>query len=338
MSRRKVLAAAVGGLAGWGLWQARGGGGRAVAAAAGTPNREPVVRTTKALGTDVSVTIAGADAATVDRAVAAAFAELREVEDVLSVYRPDGQVGRLNRFGTVDGASPHLLAVLAASAETSRRSDGAFDITVQPLWDLHAAVARAGRVPTDEEVEKARRLVDWRRVTVDGGRVRLGGAGMAVTFNGIAQGYATDRVAAVLRANGVAHALVDVGELAPIGRKTDGTPWTAGIQHPREPDAYAAVARLDGRCLATSGDYATAFDPDRTRHHIFDPATGRSPAALASVSIAAPTAMEADALSTAVFVLGPDKGRRLVERTPGADALFVLKDGSAFKTAGFPSV
>jgi thiamine biosynthesis lipoprotein len=347
LTRRKVLTAAVGGVAGWGLWQARGRLDGAPAAgtahgADGPPGHVAAaeVRTTKALGTEVSVTVAGGDPARTDRAVAAAFAELHEIEAVLSIYKADGEVARLNRHGVLDAAHPHLLAVLTAALATSRRTGGAFDVTVQPLWDLYASAARAGRRPAAHEVDAVRRKVDWRRVEVTGTRVRLDGPGVAVTFNGIAQGYATDRVADVLRAQGVAHALVDVGELHPIGTKPDGTAWTAGVQHPREPDAYAVVARLDGRCLATSGDYATTFGADdgRREHHIFDPATGRSPPELASASVVARTAMAADALSTAVFVLGLARGRRLIESTPGADALFILKDGSSTSTAGFPAV
>ncbi len=109
-----------------------------------------------------------------------------------------------------------------------------------------------------------------------------------------------------------------------------------GIQHPRIEDAYISVAKLDGRCLATSGDYATSFSPDHRDNHIFDPRTGKSPTELASVSVLAESGLVADGLSTALFVLGPEQGLRLIEATPGADALFVLKDGRTLATRGFP--
>ena len=179
-------------------------------------------------------------------------------------------------------------------------------------------------------------MAEVRARTVAGRRVRLTDKGMAITLNGIAQGYAADRVRSVLQSHGVTNALVDVGELAPVGTKSSTQPWTAGIQHPREPDAYVSLARLNGRCLATSGDYATAFSPDKRYNHIFDPATGCSPLEFSSVSVVAPTATEADALSTAVFVLGLEKGAELVRATNGADALLVRKDGSVVRTDGFP--
>jgi thiamine biosynthesis lipoprotein len=349
LSRRRLLTCALGGAGGWALWQARSRLGltahaaepaaTAANAAASSPPAT-FVRSTKGLGTEVTVTVAGVDAAAADRAIAAGFAELREIEAILSIYRPDSQVSRLNRDGIVADAHRHLREVLAASLEMARRSDGAFDVTVQPLWDLYAAAQRQNRRPTADEISQVQRKVDWRRIEMNGSRVRFNAAGMALTFNGIAQGYATDRVTAVLAQHGVRHALIDVGELAAIGDKAAGEPWKAGIQHPREPDAYIAVAKMDGGCLATSGDYATTFDSsgDRRDHHIFDPVTGCSPTAFSSVSVVAPTAMQADALSTAVFVLGLERGRRLIEQTPGADALFVTKSGVCTSTPGFPRI
>ncbi len=141
---------------------------------------------------------------------------------------------------------------------------------------------------------------------------------------------------AVLAAHGVEHALVNAGEFAALGKSPRDAAWKVGVQHPREADALAAVTALDGRALSTSGDYATTFASDFSRHHLFDPHTGGSPTELASVSVLAPTAMEADALSTAVFVLGADAGLALIARTPGADVLLIGRDGNERRSAGFP--
>jgi thiamine biosynthesis lipoprotein len=333
-----MIAVALGGA---GAWASRDliSGSRAIAGVeVPAADAAPIIETTRALGTDVSITIVEMDGAAACRAVRAAFGELERIESLLSIYRPDSQISRLNRDGVVDDADSHLLTVLSASLDMARRSGGAFDITVQPLWQLYADAAKLGGLPEATQVDAASHRVNWRAVEVTGRRVRFTGKGMAITLNGIAQGYAADKVRAVLRAHGVRHALVDVGELAPVGKKSNTQSWTAGIQHPRKPDAYVSLARLDGRCLATSGDYATTFSPDRRNNHIFDPATGRSPLEFSSVSVVAPTATEADALSTAVFVLGLEKGAALVRATRGADALFVRKDGSVVVTDGFPQV
>jgi thiamine biosynthesis lipoprotein len=129
---------------------------------------------------------------------------------------------------------------------------------------------------------------------------------------------------------------VNTGEIGAVGRKEGGDPWTVGIQHPRQPNAYLALAKLENRCMAASGDYATRFSDDYLRHHIFDPTTGRSPQELASVTVVATTGLDADGLATAVLVLGQDQGLKLVSLFPRAEAFLVLKDGRTVRTPSFP--
>lgn len=295
-----------------------------------------VQRTSRALGSAVTISVWHRDRASAEAALDAAFAELELIESVMSIYRPESQLSRLNREGTLDAPHPHLLAVLEHSARVAEQTDGAFDVTVQPLWDLYCSAKEQRRLPDEAEVLEARAKVDWRRVQVATDRVSLSSAGTAVTLNGIAQGFAADAAMAVLRRAGVAHALIDAGEMNALGRKPDGAAWKVGIQHPRHEDAFISLAKLQDRCLATSGDYETWFSDDFVNNHLFDPHTGHSPTELASVSIAAPSAMSADALSTAVFVLGVSRGMDLVRRTPGTDALLVLKNGDIVATGGFP--
>ena len=143
---------------------------------------------------------------------------------------------------------------------------------------------------------------------------------------------------AALRARGIRHALVDTGEFGALGRRADGAPWTVGIQHPRRPDAYVALAALEDRFLSTSGDYATTFSDDFLHNHIFDPRTGLSPSEFSSVTVLARSGMEADALTKVLFVQGLGRGLDHVRSIPGADALCVLKDGRMVSTNGFPRV
>ncbi len=289
-----------------------------------------------ALGASVSITALHAEAAIAQRAAAAAFAELERVESVMSIYRPTSELSWLNRTGSLAQPNPLFVHVLRHAQETSRATDGAFDVTVQPLWHLYASAAKAGRTPEAHEIEAALSLVGWRDLEVNDDLIRLKRPGMAITLNGIAQGFAADRVMEILREHGIEHALVDAGELSALGHKEAREPWTIGIQHPREPDAFVSLAQLDNRCLATSGDYATSFTDDKRDNHVFDPRTGHSPTEFSSVSIAAPTAMQADALSTAVFVLGVEHGLDLIEGTHSVDAFVVRKDGRVIKTKGFP--
>ena len=328
MSRRRFLislggAGALGASGAW--WAMRGRG------------LHEARRTSWALGSEVRVTVLADDPGAADEAAAAAIAEIETVDRALSIYRPASEVRRLNLDGRLDAPHPCLVEVLDRARRMSEMSDGAFDATVQPLWDVHAEAKRRGGLPPEAAVDAARERVDWRKVEATPARVRLG-PGMAITLNGIAQGFAADRAAAALRARGIRHALVDAGELTALGAKDAGGPWTAGIQHPREPGSYIALARLDGRSLATSGDYATAFTADFSRNHLFDPRTGVSPPHFSSVTVAAPSCADADGLSTAVFVAGLDRGLAILESFPGADALLVLKDGRTVTTRGFPEV
>jgi thiamine biosynthesis lipoprotein len=295
-----------------------------------------VRRQSWALGSDVSIVALHADPETGNRAIDAALAELERVERAMSLYRPDSQLSRLNRDGSLSEPDPLLILALKAAAQTSERSGGAFDATVQPLWTVYADAQRLGKLPDEGAVESARLKVDWRRADVQADRIRLAQPGGAVTLNGIAQGLAADRVLTLLREHGIEHALVNTGETAATGRRDDGERWTTGIQHPRRKDAYVAVAKFDGRSLATSGDYATSFTPDHQFNHIFDPATGRSPTTLSSVTVVSPACLDADALSTAIFVLGPEKGLALAKATPNTDVLLVFKDGRMLTTGGFP--
>ena len=319
-----------------------GCGGAALGAAGGwawyeQSNGLAVTRTSWALGTNVSLTIAGLSRSRAERALDAAFEELELIESVMSLYRPESEVCRLNRTGVLDQPHPHLVAVLCEAEQTSRRSGGAFDITVQPLWDVFSTAKKDGRLPDEAAVAAAQERVDWRRVSVSAEQVRLAG-GTQITLNGIAQGFAADRVREVLQGHGVQHALLNTGELATIGLKPSADPWTVGIQHPRQSDAYVAVAGLSGRAMATSGDYETTFSTDFRQHHIFDPRSGHSPTELASVTIVAPTAMQADALSTAAMVLGTRQTLALVSELPDVDVLLVTKQGRTLSTPGFPEL
>lgn len=288
-----------------------------------------------ALGTTTELCVLHADAQTAERAIDAAFAAIEQVEEVMSLYRPHSRLCELNRTGTLDRPHPWLVKVLQHARALSQATDGAFDVTMQPLWHCWSQAAREKRLPTETELNAARQFVDWQSLDVSPNRIALGRPGMQVTLNGIAQGFAADRAVAALREAGVAHALINTGEVSALGRKRD-EPWTIGVQHPRHPDAYSALAKLNDRALSTSGDYATTFSADRRHHHIVDPRVGYSPEELASATIVAPTTLEADALSTAVLVLGAERGLKLIADRPDVDALLVFKDGQTCTTPGFP--
>ena len=255
----------------------------------------------------------------------------------MSLFRDDSALSRLNRDGRLDAPPAELRELLGIAVAVARASGGAFDPTVQPLWLAFAAAQRDGRLPTPAEVDAARARVDWRALALDARGVRLARTGMGVTLNGIAQGYAADRVRAVLSQHGVRHALVDAGEFAMAGRNPGGQRWTLGIADPLAEGRLLARLFADGRCVATSGDDQTVFSADHRHHHIFDPHTGWSPADMAGVTVAAPSGALADALTKVFFVGGPARAAALA-RQWHVDALWVDKKGCWQATPGLALV
>ncbi|MEM7386147.1 MAG: FAD:protein FMN transferase, partial [Verrucomicrobiota bacterium] len=302
-------------------------------------NRSPLKKIehqSKALGTRASLTLLHADAAQAREAIREVLETLNEIEDILSLYRPHSQISRLNETGFFRDPDPHFLTVLNCAQQLSKHSSGAFDITVQPLWDVFCQTPGP---PTPSALANARNRVGWQQVVFDEDHIRLKAPGTAITLNGIAQGYATDVAMKILKNHGIQHALVDCGELAGSGQRTSGQrPWQIAIRDPRGGGKLGQPLPLDHRCLATSADDATTFASPH-HHHLFDPKTGTSANHLASVSVLAPSAMTADALSTTLFVTGPEEGRALIQQHyPEADALFVDRNGGIETTEGFPQV
>lgn len=302
--------------------------------AAGLPLKHKHTRRARALGTDVAFTVFHADKGIAHLAIDEALAKIEHIEQLMSLYRPDSQLSVLNRKGVLRNPHPDLMAILRKARELSELTEGAFDVTVQPLWNLYVDCSRRGTLPTEEEIRTVRQRVGWQHIHLRRDLICMNKAGVQVTLNGMAQGLAADVAQQALKARGIEHALIDAGELNAIGSPRQRDLWHIAIQHPRQTGSIEK-AGLQDRCLSTSGDYATRFTDDYRHHHLLDPRTGLSPAKLASVSVAAPTALEADALSTALFILGPDEAKEMVESMNLVDALFVSKSGDVIKTEGF---
>ena len=285
-----------------------------------------------ALGAEATLLLHHPDERQAWSLVADCLAELERLEGIFSLYRPDSALRRLNRDGALDTPPLDLVLLLNEAKRYGALSGGAFDVTVQPLWELYARhfahpdADPAG--PAEEAVAAARALVDYRRVQILPERVAFDRPGMAVTLNGIAQGYITDRVAERLRTAGLTHVLVDMGEIRALGPTEDGRPWRVGIADPagQERPPVRTLDVTEG-AVATSGGYGTRFSA--LCHHIFDPATGRSANHVESVTIMAATATAADALSTTLAVLPLGEARRLIAANDGVRA-FIQTHGQRF--------
>jgi thiamine biosynthesis lipoprotein len=290
-----------------------------------------------AFGTTVSIAAIHEDPGVAAEAIGEALDRTRRIDSLMTVFRPESEVGRLNAQGTLPNPDPHLVRVLEFSQRLAALSDGAFDPTVQPLWRLFVECKRQGRLPSPDEVAAARSLVGWTALEVSARRIAFARPGMSITLNGIAQGYAADLALDALRERGIHDALLDTGEFGAEGERRPRQPWTIGIQHPRAPDAVVATVAMDGRFLATSGDYATTFSDDFVDNHIFDPGTGRSPRALSSVAVAAATGMEADGLTKPMMVLDLARAQALLARFPGAGAIWMDKSGQVVASQRMPA-
>ena len=266
-----------------------------------------------------------------------AFAEMERLENILSRHRRGTPVARLNAGGAITDAPPELVAVTVEALGYSALTNGAFDITMAPLLNLYASRSEGGRPPPDDgHIRQALSRVGYERLNLDGDTIALDGPGMSVTLDGIAKGYVVDRTVGVLVANGAERVIVDAGgDMASGGPGSREDPWTVAIQDPHETEGSLGLVRLGGECIATSGDYMQTFTEDRRSHHIIDPRTGRSPDDTSSVTVVTRTAMDADALSTAVLVLGPVAGWELLGRLDGTEGMVVTKEHAVLRTAGF---
>ena len=286
------------------------------------------------LGTLVTITAVHADGALAREIVRSGFGEIERLEGVLSRHADGTPMARLNRMGILDDAPEELLLVLRRAGEIHGLSAGAFDPSVLPLLRLYEEGSAVGRLPGDEDLDRVRATVGFDKVEIGARRVRLP-AGGALTLDGIAKGYVVDRAVAALAQAGAERVMVDAGgDIASGGVGVEREPWVVAIQDPIHADRSAGRVRLAGEAVATSGDYMQAFTQDRRHHHILDPRTGRSPEHTSSVSVVAPTAMDADALSTALLVLGPAAGLELLARVPGAEGLVIDKDGTRHASPG----
>ena len=317
---------------------------RIMAAAAGLPLTIAAVRATapparmfhwqgEVLDAVSELTLWHADAALCRRTIAKVEAEIARYERIFSLYRPDSEISRLNAAGELRRPAPELRALIEEGQRFGNLSAGAFDISVQPLWQLYAAHfwSHAQIVPdiVARAQDVARQLVDFRRIETGAGRIAFARAGMGITLNSLAQGFVTDAIADMLRNEGFEQAVVDLGEYRALGRHPDGHPWRIGIRNPLAAGAVDRVIELDDTALAVSGGYGTTFEPTGHFHHIFDPHTGASANKLADAAVIGPRATAANALAVAICVVGEEHAQALLDACPGMRAIVTRPDGVA---------
>jgi FAD:protein FMN transferase len=305
----------------------------AAPAAAAGPRRVAVED--KAMGTHLllaSYTTDALDEAAIKPRLEKAIAEIRRLEALMTTWRPESEISRVNAAAGKSPikVSPESLAVVEKSVWISGRSEGVFDITFEAmhgLWKFDEDID--DNVPHPDDVDKARALIDYKQIKIDHARstVMLAKPAMRMSLGGIAKGYAVDAAARVLRAEGLASFFVQAGgDLYIAGKKPDGARWRVGVRDPRGKDAndYFAMVEVEDHAFSTAGDYERSFIKDGKRyHHIIDPRTGSPASASRSVTVWAKDGLTADAIDDAVFILGPEKGLKLVESIDDCGAVIV---------------
>jgi len=293
---------------------------------------KPVSRAGFFFGTVIEVTVSGSGSAAGEAALDAVFSRFEELEQRLSATVAGSDVDRLgDGAGEAVAVSDDALRVLSRAYYFAELTGGAFDPTIGPLVALWGIGSDGARVPSDEEITAARALVDYRRASVDeaAGTATLS-AGQRADLGGIAKGYAADEAGRILNEAGIGHALVNLGgNILTLGGRPEGGPWRIGLQDPfGERGDYIGVLEITDGTAVTSGAYERYFEKDGVRyHHLLDPSTGYpARSGLVSVTIVAPSSTDADALSTAAFILGPEEGIALVESLAQTGAIFVTED------------
>ena len=297
--------------------------------------RQQLSRSRILMGTVVEISAQGADPGRLEAVVSAAFEEIARIEKLMHPSGDRSDVARLTAAPEGAEVSPETAEVIALGLQVAQASGGAFDMGLGHLKGLWGIESEAPRVPAPEEIRLALAGTGPASLQLEGLRVKKKASTLSVDLGAIAKGYAIDRAVEILRHAGIESASVNAGgDIRLIGSR-EGRPWRIGIQHPRKSDRQLAVLELADVAVVTSGDYERFFERDGVRyHHIFDPRTGYPARLCQSVTVAATSAALADALSTAVFVLGPEAGLALLQQFPQAEALIVATDGTAQATPG----
>ena len=297
-----------------------------------------VSRTRLAMGTFVSMTLMHPSRDRAEEAMGLAFEEIDRLTGLMNRFDEGTAVGQLNREGLLKDLPPEVTDVISRSIHYYLLSNGSFDISVKPVVDLFKTRITGGKkaVPSDTELKQALSLIGSDKIQLNGNAIRFKKPGMGITLDGIAKGYIVDSASNMLVKHRIQNHLINAGgDIRTMGTKQDKKPWTVAVQDPQKKKRYPDIIKMANGAIATSGDYEIYYDREKMFHHIVDPKTGLSPRVSTSVSVLAPTAIEADALSTSVFVMTPKQGAGFIDTVPKCECLVISREGTKIKSTGW---
>ncbi|HLV10766.1 MAG TPA: FAD:protein FMN transferase [Halanaerobiales bacterium] len=294
--------------------------------------------TTFLMGTVVQIDIYGSEG---EKLIKESFERIREIEEKMSRNIPDSEINQINNsVGKFVKVSEDTFRVLEKAVAYAELTDGKFEPGIGALVELWGIGTERARIPSEQEINKAREKVDYNSIILDreGCQVKLLREGMSLDLGAIAKGYAADELRKIILSKGIKSAYLNLGgNVLVIGSKPDGSPWRIGIQDPGlESGKIMARLKIEDQAVVTSGNYERYFEEGGIiYHHIIDPETGY-PArnGVITVSIISSAAFDADALSTAVFLMGTEKGMELVEGMEGKEAIIVTEKKEVFLSTG----
>ncbi len=289
------------------------------------------------MGTEVSVLIWHDDPVAGELLVEQVFDEVHRIDQLMSTYIEESRISDINRRAANEPvpAGGELFDLIRRSLDITVLTLGAFDVTYESVGQHYDF--RDRQRPDAETVAEERQLINWKFVELDqaGGTVSFSEQGVRINLGGIAKGYVVERGANILRANGVEHGIVTAGGDSRLVGDRRGQPWMVGIRDPREDGQVAISVPLEDEAISTSGDYERYFEEDGVRyHHILQPSTGAPASGVHSATVFGPDAVFTDALSTSVFVMGVDKGLRLIGSLPDYESIVIDADGQIYYSDG----
>lgn len=289
------------------------------------------------MGTAVKVELWHDKRLQANKCISLVMANMRRIDASMSPFKPDSELSRLNQTAATKAVkvSKELFQLIRRARQISVQTDGKFDITFASagrLYDYRKAIR-----PSDEQLKNLLNAINYRHILLDARKrtIRFQHPQVYIDLGGIAKGHAIDQAIRILRQCGINHALVSAGGDSRILGDKQGLPWMTGIRHPREKNGFAVVLPLTDTAISTSGDYERYFIENGVRyHHIISPSSGKSADQSRSVTILGKDATTTDALSTAIFVMGPKKGLQAIEQLPGIEAIIIDSSGKIHYTSG----
>ncbi|MGF7430903.1 FAD:protein FMN transferase [Thermoanaerobacterium thermosaccharolyticum] len=305
-------------------------------------NNQQYTRTDFMMDTVMQLTAYGKNA---KKAVDESMEKLKEIDNLMSSQKNGSDVEKINENAGKKyvKVNPETFYVIKTALKYGKISGGNFDITIAPLANLWGIGTNHARVPSESQIKEVMKYINYRDVLLNAKdyEVKLKKQGMAIDLGGIAKGYAADEIENIMKKNGIKHALINLGgsSVYMYGSKPDGSNWNIGIQDPfGDKGKYFAIVSGKDMLIDTSGNYERYFIQNGKRyHHILNPFTGYpAESGVVSTTIVSTNikSIDADALSTITFILGVDKGMKLIESMPGVDAIFVTPDYKVYATSG----